>query len=90
MPLSKLLEIADGLEQGARSTVEEIGKAIVETLRDHRSNAVLLKNHGVFAIGNLRHAGMDCRHPGPQDASGHIHVNLMGSGSPCRNDELVL
>jgi L-ribulose-5-phosphate 4-epimerase len=29
---------------------EEIGKAIVETLRDHRSNAVLLKNHGVFAI----------------------------------------
>jgi hypothetical protein len=32
-----------------------------------------------------RHAGTDCRHPGPQDASGHIHVNL-GSGSPCRND----
>jgi len=28
---------------------------------------------------------MDCRHLGPQDASGHIHVNL-GSGSPCRND----
>ena len=28
--------------------------------------------------------------PGPQDASEHIHVNLMGSGSPCRNDELVL
>ena len=30
---------------------EQIGKAIVETLRDHRSNAVLLRNHGVFAIG---------------------------------------
>jgi L-ribulose-5-phosphate 4-epimerase len=30
---------------------EQIGEAIVETLRDHRSNAVLLKNHGVFAIG---------------------------------------
>jgi L-ribulose-5-phosphate 4-epimerase len=30
---------------------EEIGKAIVETLHDHRSNAVLLKNHGVFTIG---------------------------------------
>jgi L-ribulose-5-phosphate 4-epimerase len=30
---------------------EEIGKAIVETLRGHRSNAVLLKNHGPFAIG---------------------------------------
>jgi hypothetical protein len=44
---------------------------------------------GVLAIGGLRHAGMDCRHPGPQDASGHIHVNL-GSGTPCRNDDLVL
>ena len=42
-----------------------------------------------LVIGNFRHAGMDCRHPGPQDASGHIHVNL-GSGSPCRNDELGL
>ena len=40
----------------------------------------------VLPIGSFRHAGMDCRHPGPQDASGHIHVNL-GSGSPCRNDE---
>lgn len=30
---------------------EEIGKAIVETLRGHRSNAVLLKNHGPFTIG---------------------------------------
>ena len=43
----------------------------------------------VLPIGSFRHAGMDCRHPGPQDASGHIHVNL-GSGSPCRNDDLVL
>jgi len=34
--------------------------------------------------------GVDCRRllqPGPQEASGHIHVNL-DSGSPCRNDEL--
>jgi hypothetical protein len=43
---------------------------------------------GISAISSLRHAGMDCRHPGPQDASGHIHVNL-GLGSPCRDDELV-
>ena len=42
---------------------------------------------GGVPISSFRHAGMDCRHPGPQDASGHIHVNL-GSGSPCRNDEL--
>ena len=30
---------------------EDIGQAIVETLRGHRSQAVLLKNHGVFTIG---------------------------------------
>ena len=30
---------------------EDIGRAIVETLRGHRSQAVLLKNHGVFTIG---------------------------------------
>ena len=40
------------------------------------ANAVVRRG---LAIGSLRHAGMDCRHPGPQDASGHIHVNL-GSG----------
>jgi len=32
-----------------------------------------------------RHAGMDCRHPGSQDASGDIHVGL-GSSTPCWND----
>src|SRR5215472_418213 len=36
---------------------------------------------------NKRHAGMDCRHPGPQDASGHVPVNL-GFGNPCRNDDI--
>ncbi|MCL4254774.1 MAG: L-ribulose-5-phosphate 4-epimerase [Anaerolineae bacterium] len=30
---------------------EEIGKVVVETLRDNRSPACLLQNHGVFAIG---------------------------------------
>jgi len=34
---------------------------------------------------DLRHAGMDCRHPGPQDASGDIHFNL-DSSTPCWND----
>jgi hypothetical protein len=40
----------------------------------------------ILASSSLRHAGMDGRYPGPQDASGHIHVNL-GPGSPCRDDE---
>jgi len=30
---------------------DSIGRAIVETLKDHRSRAVLLANHGVFTIG---------------------------------------
>jgi hypothetical protein len=40
-----------------------------------------------LAISSLRHAGRDCRHPGSQDASGDIHVNL-GSSTPCWNDEI--
>jgi hypothetical protein len=34
----------------------------------------------------LRRAGMDGRHLGPQDASGHVHVNL-DSCTPCWNDQ---
>jgi len=30
---------------------EEIGRAIVETLAEHRSPAVLMRNHGVFTLG---------------------------------------
>jgi L-ribulose-5-phosphate 4-epimerase len=30
---------------------EDIGRAVVDTLRGHRSKAVLLENHGVFTIG---------------------------------------
>jgi hypothetical protein len=35
--------------------------------------------------GELRHAGMDGRHPDAQDASGDIHVGL-DSSTPCWND----
>jgi L-ribulose-5-phosphate 4-epimerase len=35
----------------------EIGRGIVETLASHRSPAVLMRSHGVFALG-----------PGPRDA----------------------
>ncbi|QLL24428.1 L-ribulose-5-phosphate 4-epimerase [Actinobacteria bacterium IMCC26103] len=30
---------------------DEIGKGVVQTLTGHRSSAVIMKNHGVFAIG---------------------------------------
>jgi hypothetical protein len=36
--------------------------------------------------GRVRHAGMDCPHPGRRDASGDVHVNL-GSSTPCWNDD---
>ena len=36
---------------------------------------------------DLRHAGMDSRHPGRRDASGNLHVNL-GSSAPCWNDAI--
>lgn len=35
----------------ARIGGEEIGQGIAETLRDHRSRAVLMASHGVFTIG---------------------------------------
>jgi len=35
----------------------------------------------------IRHAGMDCRHPGSQDASGDIRVSL-DSSTPCWNDTI--
>jgi L-ribulose-5-phosphate 4-epimerase len=31
---------------------EEIGRGVVETLASHRSPAVLMRNHGVFAVGS--------------------------------------
>ena len=42
---------------------DSIGQGIVETLRGHRSKAVLMKQHGVFAIGaNAREALKACCH----------------------------
>jgi hypothetical protein len=37
--------------------------------------------------GDFRHAGMDFRHPGSQDASGDIRVSL-DSSTPCWNDTI--
>jgi L-ribulose-5-phosphate 4-epimerase len=37
---------------------DEIGRAIVATLRGHRSPAVLLRSHGVFAIGPTARAAV--------------------------------
>jgi L-ribulose-5-phosphate 4-epimerase len=42
----------------ARIGDDEIGHAVVSTLRHHRSPAVLLRNHGVFTIGATARAAV--------------------------------
>jgi L-ribulose-5-phosphate 4-epimerase len=37
---------------------DDIGRAVVETLRGHRAPAVLLRNHGVFTIGATARAAV--------------------------------
>ena len=46
-----------------------------------------LRSRTEYENGELRHAGMDGRHPGAQDASGDIHVAL-DSSTPCWNDTI--
>ena len=48
---------------------------------------MILRSPTEHENGELRHAGMDGRHPGVQDASGDIHVNL-DSSTPCWNDAI--
>jgi L-ribulose-5-phosphate 4-epimerase len=37
---------------------DSIGRGIVQTLRDHRSSAVIMQNHGVFTIGSDAEAAL--------------------------------
>jgi len=61
---------------------DSIGRGIVDTLRGHRSPAVLMKNHGVFTIGKTAHdavkAAVMC-----EDVARTIHLSRqLGSPSP--------
>jgi L-ribulose-5-phosphate 4-epimerase len=57
----------------ARIGDDDIGMAVVSTLRGHRSPAVLLRNHGVFAVGpsatDAVKAAVMC-----EDAARTVHV----------------
>jgi L-ribulose-5-phosphate 4-epimerase len=46
-------EFGGGIPVGPFALIgnDQIGRGVVETLRDSRSNAVLMANHGVFTIG---------------------------------------
>jgi L-ribulose-5-phosphate 4-epimerase len=72
----------------ARIGDEEIGRAVVETLASHRSSAVLLRNHGVFALG-----------PGPraaikaavmcEDAARTVHLaRALGDPIPLAQEDI--
>jgi L-ribulose-5-phosphate 4-epimerase len=39
---------------------EEIGRGVVETIGSHRSNAVLMRAHGVFALGETPRDAVKC------------------------------
>lgn len=72
----------------ARIGDEEIGKAIVETLRHHRSNAVLLRNHGVFTIGKTAReavkAAVMC-----EDVARSVHIaRQLGTPVPIASDDI--
>ena len=67
---------------------EDIGQAIVETLRGHRSQAVLLKNHGVFTIGKSARdavkAAVMC-----EDVARSVHVaRQLGTPFPIAPDDI--
>jgi L-ribulose-5-phosphate 4-epimerase len=72
----------------ARIGSEEIGRAVVETLASHRSPAVLLRSHGVFALG-----------PGPraaikaavmcEDAARTVHLaRALGDPIPLSGEDI--
>ncbi len=65
---------------------EEVGRAVVETLTGHRSPAVLLRSHGVFALGATARdavkAAVMC-----EDAAAAVYLaSLKGQISPLPGD----
>ncbi len=58
---------------------EDIGRGIVDTLRGHRSPAVLMRNHGVFSIGGTARAAVKaavmC-----EDAARTVQIARSGGG----------
>jgi L-ribulose-5-phosphate 4-epimerase len=67
---------------------EEIGRRIVEALADHRSRAVLMRSHGVFALGDTAHdavkAAVMC-----EDAARTVHLaRMLGPVQPLDADDV--
>ena len=55
---------------------EEIGRLVVETLAAHRSRAVLMRSHGVFALGDTPRDAVKCAVM-CEDAARTVHLARM-------------
>lgn len=67
---------------------EEIGRLVVETLADHRSPAVLMRSHGVFALGATARdavkAAVMC-----EDAARTVHLaRMLGPVEPLAAEDV--
>jgi L-ribulose-5-phosphate 4-epimerase len=67
---------------------DEIGRCVVETLADHRSPAVLMRSHGVFALGDRPRdaikAAVMC-----EDAARTVHLaRQLGEPIPLTREEI--
>jgi len=67
---------------------DDIGRGIVETLTGHRSRAVLMRSHGVFAIGPSPRAALKaavmC-----EDAARTVHLaRAFGDPAPLPQDQI--
>jgi L-ribulose-5-phosphate 4-epimerase len=72
----------------ARIGGDDIGRGIVETLRDHRSPAVLMRSHGVFTIGTTAEAAVKaavlC-----EDAARTVHLaRMLGTPRELRPEDV--
>lgn len=61
---------------------DSIGRGIVDTLANHRSKAVLMKNHGVFAIGGTAKAALKAAVMCEDNAKSALLAEQLGGGKP--------
>jgi L-ribulose-5-phosphate 4-epimerase len=67
---------------------EEIGRGVVETLADHRSRAVLMRSHGVFALGETARDAVKCAVM-CEDAARTVHLaRALGPVEPLDADDV--
>jgi len=67
---------------------EDIGQGIVETLAGHRSPAVLMRNHGVFAIGSTARAAVKAAVM-TEDVARTVHIaRMLGDPVPMADKDI--